>query len=366
MRFVQKDRIARISRCTRRVLLAVAILTGALYGAALSLARPVAAQNRASPPTAWTVTIILPPKLMAGHPATLAVLGVDGKLAAGVKVDLSDGQTVTTDRTGRAVFSVASTGDYLLARGSGASAAALIDPAVAASEPKTITLPSILSTQDRFWICGAGLGGEADANEVRINGQPALVMAASPICLVALPGPNAKPGPASISVEAPGVHWNATTTLVSLEFEPPRPALKPGQTGQLTVHAQGAAQKMRIVVQNQTPEVLKFVRGDAEEPVTSGGSENLAVVKVQAIASGDFSFSARLLPQTDTVSAARYLRAAESVARKEEQHELSILADRLTRHPRESQMVRAQLRAIATNTMAGDLRTLLDAARNAL
>ena len=343
-----------------------AILATALLGAALLLTLPVHAHNQANSPTTWTVTIVLPPKLMAGHPATLAVLGVDGKLAAGVKVDLSDGQSVTTDRTGRAVFSVPPTGDYLLAKGSGASAAALIDPAIAASEPKAITLPAIVSAQDRFWICGAGLSGEADANEVRINGQSALVMAASPICLVALAGPNTKPGPASVSVDAPGVHWSATTTLVALTFEAPRPSLRPGEKGQLIVRAQGATQKMRIVAQNRTPGVLKFIRGDVQEVLTSGGPQNLAPVKVQAIASGNFSFSARLMPQTDAVSAGRYLRAAVFLAPKQTQRGLSILADRLARHPRESPMVRAQVQAIAANTIAGDLRTLLEAASDAL
>ena len=85
------------------------------------------AQIQSTPLTTWAVTIVLPPKLMAGHPATLAVLGVDGKLASNVTVDLGKGQTVKTDRTGRAFFTVPATGDYLLAKASGASVAALID-----------------------------------------------------------------------------------------------------------------------------------------------------------------------------------------------------------------------------------------------
>src|SRR5215469_15580343 len=133
-----------------------------LIGGSLALTPMLTAQNRANPLTSWTVTIALPPRLMAAHPATLAVLGVDGKLAPAVRVELSDGQTVTTDRTGRAFFSVPATGEYLLAKGSGASAAALIDPAVAESEPNTTTLPPIVSIRDRFWVCGGGLRGRAD------------------------------------------------------------------------------------------------------------------------------------------------------------------------------------------------------------
>src|SRR5580692_8673694 len=90
---------------------------------------PVQARAQANPATTWTVTIVLPPRVMAGHPATLAVFGVDGKLAAGVTVTLGDGRTLTTDRTGRVTFTAPATGDYLLAKGSGASVVALIDPA---------------------------------------------------------------------------------------------------------------------------------------------------------------------------------------------------------------------------------------------
>jgi hypothetical protein len=261
---------------------------------------------------------------------------------------------------------VPATGDYLLARSSGASAAALIDPAVGASEPKATTLPAVVSMHDRFWICGAELSGEADANTVKINSQPALVMAASPICLVALPGPNAKSGPASLSIEAPGVKWSATTTLVSLEFDPPKPALKPGQRGQLVVRAEGSSQRLRIVVQNETPSVLKFVRGDVRELVTSGGSENFAAIKVQATASGNFSFTARLLPEPDAASAERFLRAAETLAPQELERRIADLASRLARHPRDAEKVRTELERITTSTGASDFRTLLDAARAAL
>ena len=324
------------------------------------------AQIQSTPLTTWTVTIVLPPKLMAGHPATLAVLGVDGKLASNVTVDLGKGQSVKTDRTGRAFFTVPATGDYLLAKASGASVAALIDAAVGASEPQGITLPPVVSVRDHFWICGGGLRGDADANSVRMNGQHALVLAASPECLVALPGPGTKPGPASLTVEAPGVQWSATTTLVALEFEPPTPALQPGRKGQLIVRVHGSSQKLGIVVQNTTPGVLRFQRGDGQEVVTGGGEENFVGVKVQAVTSGDFSFRAYLIPAPEIPEAERYLRAAVSFAPKDLQREIKSLADRLAHHPRDAEIVRIELQQIATQTMAGDFRTLLDAARAAL
>ena len=337
-----------------------------LIGGSLALTPMLTAQNRANPLTSWTVTIALPPRLMAAHPATLAVLGVDGKLAPGVHVELSDGRTVTTDRTGRAIFNAPATGGYLIARGSGASAAALIDPAVGESEPKTAAIPLIVSVGDRFWVCGAGLHGRADEDGITINGKPAVVLAASPVCLVALPAASAQPGPAAVSAEAPGVQWNARTTLVSLEFAPPQPTLKPGQKGQLVIRVRGSDEKIGIIAQNHTPEVLRFLGGDTQDLVTSGGPENSATVAVQAISSGDFSFNARLVPSPDAPSAERYLRAAAALAPKDLQHRISDLAHRIAEEPREAEHIRIAVEKLAATTIEGDLRTLLDAAQAAL
>lgn len=319
-----------------------------------------------SPNGSPAVTIVLPPRLMAGHPAMLAVLDRDGKLAPAVTVTLGDGQILTTDRTGRAVFTAPASGDYLLAEASGTSAAALVDPAVGASEPKTTTLPAIISVHDRFWTCSAGLRGDADANTVKINGEPALVLAASPECLVALPSPQATPGAAAIVVEAPGTRATASATMVVLEFDTPHPALLPGEKSRLSVRVRGSEQKLGIVVENKTPDVLRFVRGDEQELRTKGGAQNVAELDVQAIRSGDYSFRARLVAAPDAAVAERYLQAAAALAPKEVQSELKGYARRLARHPRDTQSVRAAIGTILTEAPAGDFRTLLNAAWEAL
>lgn len=366
MRSAPDTRMAALFR-KRRVISRIAWASISLLCAGLmtNVAAP-RAQEQSNPYTTWTVSIVLPPRLMAGHPATLAVLGVDGKLAPGVSVTLGDGQTLTTDRTGRAVFTVPATGDYLLAKGSGASVAALIDPAAGASEPKETTLPSIVSIRDRFWICSAGLRGDADANRVTINNEPALVLAASPECLVALPSPRVTPGPATISVESPGTQATLKTTLVALDFDVPQPGLVPEKKSLLAVRVRGSDQKLGIVVENQTPGVLRFVHGDAQELLTEGGAQNSATVEVQAIRSGDYSFRAHPLGAPDAAIAQRYLQAATALAPKELQRDIKGMATRLERRPRDAPMVRAKLGEILTQTSAGDFRTLLDAAWQAL
>jgi len=370
MRIKPDRRIAALSR-RRHHLLAVActsvcIGAGLLCGIAVARVPAPRAQDQSNPYTTWTVKIVLPPRLMAGHPATLAVLGVDGKLASGAMVTLGDGQTLTTDRTGRAVFTVPASGDYLLAKGAGASVAALIDPAAGASEPKETTLPAFVSTRDRFWICSPGLRGDADADSVHINDEPALVLAASPECLVALPGQKTTPGPARISVESPGTQATASTTLVALDFDAPQPALLPEAKSRLNVRVHGSDQKLGIMVENETPGVLRFLRGDTQELLTTGGPQNGAALDVRAIRVGDYSFRARLLPATDLAIAQRYLLAAAPLAPKELLSGIQGFSRRLARHPRDSQVVRAGLGRILRQTIAGDFRTLLNAAWESL
>jgi len=325
------------------------------------------AQTNSPPLTTWAVSLVLPPKLEAGAPATLAVLGVDGRLAPDVKVDLGNGHTVVTDRTGRAFFTAPAAGDFLLAKASGASVAALIDPPrpASAAAPAPV-LPPVVPVRDGFPICGAGLRGDSDGNRVWINNQPALVLAASPECLVILPGPYTEVGPATVSVNAPGVNWNVTTTVVSLEFDPPNPPLLPGKKGQLVVRARGTTLKLRVAVENRTPGILIFRRGDVQEAVTSGGDPDAAALEVQAISSGDFSFRARLLAVADPVAAQRYLAAAASLAPSDIAREVADLAHRLSRHPRDAEVVRREVNAILVRTIPSDFRTLLAAALSSL
>ena len=323
-------------------------------------------QAQSTPGAAWSVTIVLPPMVVPGHPATLAVFGADGRLASGVTVETGRDQRVTTDGTGRAVFPAPSGGSFLLAKASGTASAALMGAETSSGNSRTITVAPMISLKDRFSICGGAFRGDADANRVKINGERALILGASPECLVALPGPKALPGPAIITVQTADVQWTAATTLVSLDFDSPQPALAPEKKSKLIVRAKGVEEPLRIVVENQTPGVLRFARGDTQELRTSGGPNNFAEVDVQAIRSGDFSFHARLVSSPDLVIAQRYLRAAEPLAPKDLQHRLREFAERLARHPKDSEKVRRQLDQVISSTISSDLRTLLEAAAAAL
>lgn len=316
--------------------------------------------------TTWAVSIVLPARLVSGQPATLAVLGVDGRLAPDITVQLGNDQRVKTDKTGRASFVAPMGGSVLIATAAGNSAAALIDPDVSTAAAQAPVVAPVVSQLDEFPICGNGFSGDSDANHVTVNDDRAFVLAASPECLAVLASPRAIPGPAKISIATRGAQWNAATTLVSLHFDPPLPPLLPEKRSKLVLHAQGSDQALRVLVENKTPGVLRFLRGDRQELLTSGGAENSAEVAVQAIATGDFSFHARILAAPDVDAARRYLTAAASLARKDQQRATRNLSERLTHHPRDSQKVGREIDEIKSTTMAGDYRTLLESAASAL
>jgi hypothetical protein len=348
-------------------LLLIGICPITLFFGASSVAHP-----QSSPSTTWAVTIVLPPKLLADRPATLAVLGVDGRLAEGVIVDLGSHSgievRVKTDKTGRAVFLAPSDTSVLIAKASGSSAAALIDPTLTPNSPQTaISLPSVVSLQDAFPICGGAFHGDVEADHVTLDGDPALVLAASPECLMILPGPRALPGAARISIQmARNPDWTGETTLVALHFDPPTPPLVTEKKSNLVLHVQASDQPLNILVENKTPGILRFLRGDSQRLVTSGGAQNVANIEIQALSTGDFSFHARLLGSPEPEVARRYLEAAAKIAPKGLQHQVQNLANRLGRNSRDAQKVEVEIQKIVLFTMEGDFRTLLNSAHSAL
>jgi hypothetical protein len=327
------------------------------------------ASAQTAPSATWYVTIVLPPKVVAGRPATLAILGADGRLAPSVTVAIGEDQSLKTDATGRAFFTAPATPGVLFAEASGASAVSLVDEAPAPDAQAAdgeLTVASVISLRDRFPICGGGFRGDADANHVTMNGDRALIVASSPECLVVLPSPRGVPGVAKLTVESSGTQRNATTTLVSLQFEAPQTAPVPGQRSDLTVHAEGSDAPLALTIQNETPGVLEFLKGDTQEVRTTGGSRNIAQVQITAVRSGDYSFNARLIPSPDISAAVQYLRAAAPLAPKALQHRVNDAASRVATHPKDREKVRQDLEKMISTTIPGRFRTLLEAARTAI
>lgn len=317
------------------------------------------------PPPAWPLTIVLPPRVATGEAATLAVIDANGRLAPGVQVQIGQTQGTQTNSTGRAYFRVPQASGALIVRGPGASGVALVSGDAPSAPAGGLSIAPIISLHDRFSICGGHFSGDADGNEVWVGTQQALVLAASPDCVVALAPQHTPPGAATISIQSGGQRWRASTTFVAFEFhEPPR--LQPGQKGELVVNVLGWAKPLRLRVENGSPDVLRFVRGDSRVARTDGKPGNLAQIAVQAIRSGDFSFHAELVPQPDPQAARQFLQAAEPLAPPPLRAQIRSAADQIEHHPHDTEKAARELQKLSGGLGEGDLRTLIDAARAAL
>ena len=244
--------------------------------------------------------LLLPRKLVTGERATLAVLDVAGRLTPAVKVDFSDGESVITDATGRALF-VAPLNSGIIHAGiegrAGRVISAVLTPAEVPSATEAVTAaPRVASVSDRFEFLGHGFCGDADANHVTIAGLPGLVLASSPASLTVLPPTNMDPGPAQVKLTCAQKSAVPFTILfVSLELEASDAPLAPGERRTLTVHVRGSSARINLEARNLSPEVAELEGGEKVRAVSSGGAENVANFELAGKQRGNFIVSIRLL-----------------------------------------------------------------------
>ena len=255
-----------------------------------------------SPPAPSSARILLlPRRIVLGQRATLAVLDVNGRLTPGVAVNFSNGDRVTTDATGRALFVAPLNSGVIfgsLAGRAGRVATAILTPTeAAASSVEISSAPRVASLTDRFEIFGKGFCGDADANQVLIAGQPALVLASSPVSLVILPPSDLLPGKATVEISCAKAEARPfSPTLVELNLVADSSPLKPGEHRQLTVRVRGTTAKISLEARNLAPGVAELAGGNPARVWSSGGTENLARFEVTGRKNGNFLISIRLIP----------------------------------------------------------------------
>ncbi len=316
-------------------------------------------------------TIVLPRKLLAGQPATLAVLDASGRLASGVEVEFSGGERKTTDATGRLLFMAPAAAGVLLVslpgRPGSASATVLSPPAPPPDGVQIVEAPRLITLHDRFSIDGAGFRGEADENHVLLGDQPASVLAASPVFLVALPGPRAAPGPAQLLVEVGGRSPGPTpVTIVTFEVRAEKSPLAAGEKTQLVVRAKGTSESLEIEVRNLSPGVVELADGDSQRRSTQGGAENIAKIAMTGKQTGDFSIEVRLVPRAqglpDVAAARQELLAAVALAPPEWKPRVQRLIAQLGHHPQDAVKARDALEKMLAQKPEGEFGRRLEAA----
>jgi len=258
------------------------------------------AQQAAAPAPSGARILLLPRKLVTGERSTLAVLDVNGRLTPGVNVVLSDGDKVTTDTTGRAMFVPPLTPGTLYASIDGRSgrvSATVLTPADAPSGTLVVDLaPRVASLSDRFELMGHGFCGDADASRVTIGSSAALVLASSPAYLAILPPVDLNPGPVQVQVSC-GEHAAGSFTVVflSLELEASGAPLAPGEHRTVVVRVKGTTTKVSLEARNLAADVADLTGGETVRVASSGGTDNVAQFELVGKKRGNFVVSIRLI-----------------------------------------------------------------------
>jgi IPT/TIG domain len=340
------------------------------------------AQNPTSPPKPRPGPvprlIILPPKLLAGQPATLAVIDSQGRLLPKATVELSGVQRVTTDATGRALFIAPSEPGTLVAKFAGqaistsapVAAAGFTDTAALSAPPavaKVLSYPRVLAVHDRFTIEGTGFRGAADSDRVFLDGEPCLVVASSPVSLVVLPGSQVPIGDVSLRVSVAGSDAGQfQLSSVLLEISGPPEAVNAGSEGELVVHARGTTEPLLLEVRNASPAVVQLAKGNVQRLKTSGGEENTAPVAVKFVTGGNYAVTARLISEEAGSPGLELARKRLAAARKISSGEWSARIDqvllKIDRTPQDLPQIRAEVKSMLDNNPSGPLAALLNSA----
>lgn len=243
---------------------------------------------------------MLPRKLVTGERATLAVLDMNGRLTPGVTVVFSNGDKITTNATGRAMFAaplnIGTISGWIDGRAGKVSSTILKMSELPTNVLEVEAAPRVASLSDRFELTGHGFCGDADANHVMIGGFPALVLASSPAYLAVLPPIDMDPGPKQVQVTCgEQVSVPFTVVFVSLELEASSAPLAPGEHRTLTVHLRGSSAKSNLEARNLAEDVAELQGGATVRATSTGGPENVAKFELVGKKHGSFVISIRLL-----------------------------------------------------------------------
>ncbi|HKO03900.1 MAG TPA: hypothetical protein VJW51_04090 [Candidatus Acidoferrales bacterium] len=346
--------------------LAAAILPAPWAGAT---ARQAPAQDAAA--SGGHPTIVLPPVLLAGKPATLAVLDSQGRPAANVTVSLGGGVTLTTDATGRAALTAPDSQGVLLATlADGTAEASATVVAAPAEEPPGLRMelsPRVLLLRDRFTVRGGGFHGVADENRVLLAGQPAAVLAASPVALVALPNSKTALGETQLVVEVSGLSaTSGPVSVISLELSSDKGKGLQGKAGEIRVSVRGTDGPVEFEVRAEPAGRIELARGNPSRGRTKGGATNAAAIAFTYRQPGEFFLEVRLVPEPlglpDTEAAHRELLEARRLAPPGWAKRVDRVLRMVMQHPQDVAEARDAIEKLLAKKPEGEFGLRLEAA----
>ncbi|HTQ85899.1 MAG TPA: hypothetical protein VMI93_06780 [Candidatus Solibacter sp.] len=348
------------------------VLAAALLVPAFAVRAPGQEAQRAAAPAATAHSVIvLPPVLVSGKPATLAVLDGQGRPAGNVTVSLGSDVTVTTDGTGRAALTAPDAQGVLrasLADGTaGASATVVATPAEERAGLSIEMAPRVLLLRDRFTIRGQGFHGIGDENQVVLAGQNAAVLAASPVALVVLPNPGTTLGETQLVVKAAGESASTgPVSVISLELAADKGKGQPGEPGEIHVSVRGTDRPVDFEVRAEPAGRIELASGNPSRGRTGGGADNTATVRFTFRQPGEFFLEVRRVPEPlglpDTEAARRELEEARKLAPQGWTKRVDHVLKLVRQHPQDVAEARDAIEKMLAKKPAGEFGQHLEAA----
>jgi hypothetical protein len=337
----------------------------------LTIAAATSAQNSSSQ-NPEQQTIVLPLELVAGQPATLAVLSADGRIEPGVKVVLSNGEMLATDESGRAHFLLPPDTGVTFARIAGTEVreAADVLPHDAMSGGLQVTkMPRLVSLENHFAISGMGFQGDADQNRVEVGDKRILILASSPVQLIVMPPAKAVPGPASLVMMEGTTEVATNLNFVDITMPDASGApIRRGKKSTIVLRVLGTTEPVDLLIRNLGSSVVQFPHGNEERVHTAGGLDNSALIELKGIGAGSFSYEISLEDASAGVNvpvARDFLEAAQKAAQLDMANHVAAILNGLHGDKMNAVKVRNEVDEIS-NQGSEDFQALMRAARRAL
>lgn len=330
---------------------------------------PVSAQN---PDQQNQYAIVLPLELIAGQPATIAVLTSDGHVAPGTKVVLSNGEVVTTDESGRAHFLAPPDTGVMFARipDTEVREAADVLPQASSDDSLQVTqIPKMVSLENHFAISGHGFRGDADRNRIAMDGKAIFVLASSPVQLIVMPAADLPPRQASLTItEGPAETVTDVTLIDVVSLSSLNPQIHRGRKTEIVLLARGTQEPLDLKILNLTPQTAQLAQGGEAYVHTTGGLDNSAVLQLKGETAGSFSFAISLesvLDKANAPVARDFLEAAKKAAAPDIANRIEKVLRRLHGKNIDLAKIRSDLRRMPTSGST-DFQALIRASLRAL
>lgn len=245
----------------------------------------------ASKPSDADPRILVTGSVVAGEEATVCVRNPNGTFLEGVVVASADGQRKTTDKSGRATFTVPKGIETLLLTlaGTQVGARAFVRES-AAGLP--MGGPGLVQAGQEAPIVGSG----ANSGQLTLDGKQLEILASSPTGVVAQIPHDLAPGVHTLLWSSSDASSVRPMESISFTLAPPK-TLAVGQRSDFKIEVSGCDQPIPIRLVNHSPSVIKLA-GSAERGtiVTAGGKPNFGTIPVQTLAPGAIKIGVQIAP----------------------------------------------------------------------